>query len=128
MNFRHAIGFMIVGAGFGMLPSLAPDWCAATGPDGSSTGELWLELMSTVLITIAMATFARRILGSLAILLEHGASSATETEPVIELPAAAEAAATVLVARPAMALVRPARALAARARLTSALLAPRRAA
>ncbi|ACB74854.1 hypothetical protein [Opitutus terrae] len=100
MNFKHAIGFMIIGAVFGLLPSLVPEWCPATGPDGSSTRALWLGLMSTVMISIALSYFGRRILGSLALLLEHGPAGAEEEAvPAFEVPAAEELAALVRVAR-----------------------------
>lgn len=87
MNFKHAIGFMIVGAVLGALPTLAPGLCAPTGVGGSSTRELWLEVMSTVLITIAMTCFARRILSSLGALLEYTPARA---EAALELPAVVE--------------------------------------
>lgn len=101
MNFKHAIGFMVVGAVFGLLPTLAPSWCPATGVDGSSTRALWLEVMSTVLITIAMAHFGRRILASVATLLEQGRRVADEATPAFEMPSAEEVATLVARRRPA---------------------------
>lgn len=75
MNFKQAIGFMMLGTVFGMLPSLAPGWCPPNGVDGSSTRGLWLEFMSTVLIGIAMIYFARRVLANLVVLLESTPAS-----------------------------------------------------
>lgn len=101
MNFKHAIGFMIIGAVFGLLPNLAPEWCPVTGPDGSSTRALWLGLMSTVLISVALGYFGRRILGSVALLLEHGPAGAGEdaAAPAFEAPVAEELAALVRTSR-----------------------------
>jgi hypothetical protein len=89
MNFKHAIGFMMVGAGMG--------WCGTDGADVSSAQSLWLSVMSTLQIGIAMTYFAGRVLSSLGVLMETTATPVKA--PEFELPAFAESEATFEVVR-----------------------------
>ena len=85
MNFRHAIGFMIVGAVLGSLPQLAPEWCPATGVDGSSTRALWLQIMSYLQLGLAGCYFLRRAASALAAALVYSPATgdaATATSAV----------------------------------------------
>lgn len=84
MNFKHAIGFMMVGAVMG--------WVGSNGADVSSAQSLWLSVMSTLQIGIAMTYFAGRILASLGVLMETTATPVMA--PEFELPAFAESEAT----------------------------------
>lgn len=87
MNFRHAIGFMIVGAALGSLPQLAPEWCPATGVDGSSTRALWLQIMSYLQLGLAGCYFLRRAGSALAAALVYSPSSA---KTAVSIPAMAQ--------------------------------------
>lgn len=89
MNFKHAIGFMMVGAVMG--------WCGSEGANVSSAQSLWLSVMSTLQIGIAMTYFAGRILSSLGVLMETTVTPAKA--PEFELPVFAEPEATFEVAR-----------------------------
>ncbi len=71
MNLNHAFGFLFVGTVFGLLPRFAPGWCPATGVDGTSAREIWLQLMSVLLIGVAVSLIVRRTLGVIASLLEY---------------------------------------------------------
>lgn len=125
MNFKHAIGFMVVGALFGSIPNFAPGWCPLNGVDGSSTRGLWLEVMSTLQIGIAMTYFAARILASIGALLE---SAPTMMEAEVELPVAIEPQASASVVRASVRRTRPATILPLPVGLESELLESRRAA
>jgi hypothetical protein len=71
MNFRHALGFFFVGAVCALIPRYAPELCDAAGFDGSSARQIWLQIMSLVLMGLGLAHFARRTLVGLASLLEY---------------------------------------------------------
>jgi hypothetical protein len=71
MNLNHAFGFLFVGTVFGLLPRFAPGWCPATGVDGTSGREIWLQLMSVLLIGVAVSLIVRRTLSVIASLLEY---------------------------------------------------------
>lgn len=71
MNLNHAFGFLFVGTLFGLLPRFAPGWCPPTGVDGSSARELWLQMMSALLIGVALVYCAQRALNVLASMLEY---------------------------------------------------------
>jgi hypothetical protein len=71
MNLNHAFGFLFVGTVFGLLPRFAPGWCPATGIDGTSARELWLQLMSALLIGIAVSHLGRRMCSFAASLLAY---------------------------------------------------------
>jgi hypothetical protein len=70
MNFRQALGFFAIGAVFALVPNLAPGLCSADGVDGSS-GAIWLQIMSFILMGISLTYFAHRTLIGLASLLEY---------------------------------------------------------
>ncbi len=71
MNLNHAFGFLLVGTMFGLLPRFAPGLCPVTGVDGSSAGALWLQVMSTLLIGVALIHCSGRVLSGLASLMEY---------------------------------------------------------
>ncbi len=71
MNLNHAFGFLLVGTVFGLLPRFAPGWCPPTGVDGTSAREIWLQLMSALLIGVAVSHLARRTLAVIVSLLEY---------------------------------------------------------
>lgn len=96
MNLNHAFGFLFVGTIFGLLPRFAPGWCPPTGIDGTSPRELWLQLMSTVMIGIAVVYCGRRILSALAMMLEYDPQRRLARTPAPAMPAAVQ----VPVARP----------------------------
>lgn len=79
MNFRQALGFFTVGAVFALIPRYAPGWCESTGLDGSSTRQLWLQIMSFVLMGLGLVHFARRTMVGLASLLEYTPQPAQAT-------------------------------------------------
>ena len=87
MNFRNALGFFAVGAVLALIPRFAPGWCPATGADGSSTREIWLQIMSFVQLGLGVSYFAHRTLLGLASLLEYAPqsafASATESRPAV---------------------------------------------
>ena len=87
MNFRHALGFFAVGAVLALIPRFAPGLCPSTGVDGSSTREIWLQIMSFVLLGLGVSYFAHRTMLGLASLLEYAPQSAftfaTESLPVV---------------------------------------------
>lgn len=89
MNLNHAFGFLFVGTVFGLLPRFAPGWCPPTGIDGTSARELWLQLMSALLIGIAVLHLARRMLTLAASLLEYdGGRRAVQVTYVLNKAAA----------------------------------------
>lgn len=61
MNFLHAFGFLVTGVISGLLPRWFPGLCEATGVDGSSTRELWLQVMSFVQVSLAGYYFLYRV-------------------------------------------------------------------
>lgn len=67
----RALGFLVTGAVLGFIPRLAPSWCPLTGVDGSSTRELWLHLMGTLQIGIAMVYFLQRAVSALGNVMEY---------------------------------------------------------
>ncbi len=71
MNFRHAIGFLLVGVLLNRLPHLAPAWCAANGVDGPSTREIWLQVMSAVQFGLGGWYLLRRLATGVAGLLAY---------------------------------------------------------
>ncbi|HYP18300.1 MAG TPA: hypothetical protein VEQ65_13895 [Opitutus sp.] len=71
MNLNHAFGFLFVGTVFGLLPRFAPGWCPANGVDGTSAREIWLQLMSALLIGVAVCYIIQRACSALASMLEY---------------------------------------------------------
>lgn len=100
MNTNHAFGFLLVGTIFGLLPRFTPGWCPPTGFDGTSGRELWLQVMSTVLIAVAVWQIAGRVWVVLASMLRYDPRGVT-VPAVVETPVAAEEI-VVPVARPAI--------------------------
>lgn len=125
MNFKHATSFMMVGAVLGYLPDIFPGWCPATGVDGSSAGALWLNLMGTVQIAIAMSYFARRVLGSIAMLMEYAPAAASAG---LELPTQIQPEFLVTDVSVAMPRIQPSAILPLPVSFEAGLLEPRRAA
>jgi hypothetical protein len=82
MNLNHAFGFLLVGTVFGLLPRFAPGWCPATGVDGTSAREIWLQLMSALLIGVAVSHIARRMLSVLGSLLAYDPQRRRAAEPL----------------------------------------------
>jgi hypothetical protein len=132
MNFKHAVGFLMLGTIFGLLPRWFPGWCSATGTFGSSARELWLELMSFVQIGLAGGYFLQRVCSAVGSMLEFvpaTASSETDASALDEVILMPEPVAITPMRRPAL----PAR-LGARAiidlpaTLKAGLLEPRQAA
>lgn len=116
MNLNHAFGFLLVGTMFGLLPRFAPGLCPMTGVDGSSAGALWLQVMSTLLIGVALLHCSGRVLSALAAVMKY--DPARRTRPVV-VPAKV---------RPALARVRASRILPMSASLRGGLLEQRPAA
>jgi hypothetical protein len=85
MNFRHALGFFAVGAVLALIPRVAPGLCLPSGVDGTSAREIWLQIMSFVLMGLGVWHFAGRTLVGLASLLEYtprtSFHTATEARP-----------------------------------------------
>jgi len=54
-----------------LLPRFAPGWCPPTGMDGTSAREIWLQLMSALLIGVALVFCVQRALAVLATMLEY---------------------------------------------------------
>jgi hypothetical protein len=71
LNLNHAFGFLLVGTVFGLLPRFAPGWCPATGVDGSSAGAIWLQVMSALLIGVALFHCGARVLSVVASMMEY---------------------------------------------------------
>src|SRR5690606_36796694 len=71
MNLNHAFGFLFIGTMFGLLPRFAPDLCPVTGVDGTSAREIWLQLMSALLIGVALVFCAQRLLSMLAVMMKY---------------------------------------------------------
>jgi hypothetical protein len=131
MNFKHAVGFLILGTLFGLLPRWFPELCSATGTFGSSARELWLELMSFVQVGLAGGYLALRMCSAVGSMLEYVPETvaATEASDFDDIVVAAEPVVVTPVRRPAL----PAR-LGARAiidlpaTIKAGLLEPRQAA
>lgn len=100
MNFVHAFGFLVVGVISGLLPRWAPGLCA-TGLDGASTREIWLQVMSAVQVGIAGIYFLGRVGSWLATVMPYTLPEADALAP------AAPAAAPVPAARTAPRRVLP---------------------
>lgn len=88
LNLNHAFGFLVVGTLFGLLPRFAPGWCPPTGVDGSSAREIWLQLMSALLIGIAVFHCGSRVLSAVASWMEYDPSRRA-VKPVRVRPAMA---------------------------------------
>lgn len=94
MNLNHAFGFLFVGTVFGLLPRFAPGLCPVTGVDGTSAREIWLQLMSALLIGIALVYTLQRMFSGLATLMEYdpqrrlSAGAAQALPDAVELPVA----------------------------------------
>ena len=124
----------MLGTIFGLLPRWFPGWCSATGTFGSSARELWLGLMSFVLVGLAGGYFVQRVVSAVGSMLEYvpeTVASETETSDLddILVAPAPEPVALTPIRRPAL----PAR-LGARAiinlpaTIKAGLLEPRQAA
>ncbi len=90
MNLNHAFGFLFVGTIFGLVPRFAPGWCPPTGLDGTSARELWLQLMSALLIGVALVFCAQRALSVLASILEYDPTRRALAANVPAVPAIAD--------------------------------------
>ena len=82
MNLNHAFGFLFVGTVFGLLPRFAPGLCPVTGVDGTSAREMWLQLMSALLIGIALVYSVQRMFSVLASMMEYDPQRRLATVPV----------------------------------------------
>jgi|GEM_PF-2632405 hypothetical protein len=96
MNLNHAFGFLFVGTIFGLLPRFAPGWCPPTGLDGTSAREIWLQLMSALLIGVAVVYCAQRALSGLAAMLEYKPQRRAVAVEVPVVPAIADGTEMVL--------------------------------
>jgi len=126
MNLNHAFGFLFVGTIFGLLPRFAPGWCPPTGVDGTSAREIWLQLMSALLIGVALVYCAQRALGALATMLEYDPERRAAAIERPALPAVADG--TEIVAEPRLARVRGGQLVPVSAALRRGLIEQRRAA
>lgn len=105
MNFRHAVGFLVIGTVSGLVPRMAPGLFEAVGADGSSGRVLWLQLMSWVQIGLAGGFFLQRVLAAAAMVMEHDSQRATvASEALPETVPAPDASAVVLMRQPTLAL------------------------
>ncbi|HWL15829.1 MAG TPA: hypothetical protein VNR00_09500 [Opitutus sp.] len=100
MNMNHAFGFLFVGTVFGLLPRFAPGLCPV-GLDGSSARELWLQLMSAVLIGVAVISIGQRVLSVLASMLEYDPRRVASQPELETMPVGAQAI-EIAAVRPAM--------------------------
>ncbi len=119
MNLNHSFGFLLVGTIFGLLPRFFPGLCPATGVDGSSAGALWLNVMSALLIGVALVHCSGRVLSVVAAMLKYDPAS-RRVRPVVTVTPAR--------VRPALARVRASRGLPMSASLRGGLLEQRPAA
>lgn len=94
MNFKHAVGFLMVGTMFGLLPRFFPAWCSG-GMGGANTRELWLQVMSFVQVGLAGGFFLGRASSAIASMLEYLPSTvaidadspdAVDAEDTFEIP------------------------------------------
>lgn len=118
MNLNHSFGFLLVGTIFGLLPRFFPGLCPATAIDGSSASALWLQVMSTLLIGVALVHCSGRVLSVVAAMMKY--DPARRARPVVTVTPAR--------VRPALARVRADRVLPMSASLRGGLLEQRPAA
>ncbi len=81
MKATHALGFVLFGTLFAMLPRYAPGLCVPDSFTGESARQLWLQFMSCVQLAIGGSYFVRAGLGFAAELLEY--TPATEAVPAL---------------------------------------------
>lgn len=82
LNLNHAFGFLLVGTVFGLLPRFAPGLCPMTGVDGASAREMWLQLMSALLIGVALFQCGGRVLSVVAAMMEYDPARRVRVQPV----------------------------------------------
>ncbi len=126
MNLNHAFGFLFVGTVFGLLPRFAPGLCVPTGVDGTSAREIWLQLMSALLIGVALVYCLQRAMGVLATMLEYDPQRRAGVVERPALPAVADG--TEIVVQPRLARAGGARLMPVSAAFRRGLIEQRRAA
>ena len=83
MKLSDAPGFLVIGSLMSFLPALLPAYFPATGPDGTNTSALWLEVMGGVNNLVGIGLVARGLPAILSRLLDWRLPALPQRRPAV---------------------------------------------